>query len=521
MRTRRRAEGIAAGRGADWTRLARQVSAIAAGALLCTAVPLPASAAPITAFPVVSQGEGRLLTAELLNSGVDALLALDGAQAVNQYGTGNVSDDTPLDVNALSALNLQVGTTNLFGINGIIQLGAAGQYAGADDDASSVAFSGTVSEAGSLIGVGTVTPGPGLGDPLGHSALVSVTTTQLLGGGTDLVDLVIGVGAVAAGANQTTTGVQAGGFVIADLQVQVGGTLVEEPVGTIQSAVSPLIDAVNVFVEPDIVSPLMGGTVTVDLDDLLAVAGVAQISELAPGTNLLQYAPAAVVAKITTLTTALLAVLAAGIPAGPAGTAATVLLQGAQDVISPLLTGLSASLSGPLGAAIDALVQLDVNNTSTVAGTFTQNALTVGLGTEGALARVGLANASVGPNAGLDGVLPAISGLVPDNGPETGGTAVIITGTGFTGATGVLFDASPGTSVVVDDTTITVVSPAHPAGPVEVRVLHPNGPSGPLGFTYVRSALSDTGLDASPMALAALGLIAAGGVLLRRRPGAA
>ena len=47
-------------------------------------------------------------------------------------------------------------STNLFGDNGIIQLGTVGQYAQARDDGSSSAFSGAVSAAPGLIGVGSV-----------------------------------------------------------------------------------------------------------------------------------------------------------------------------------------------------------------------------------------------------------------------------------------------------------------------------------------------------------------------------
>ncbi|GIT79810.1 hypothetical protein LLS1_14790 [Leifsonia sp. LS1] len=82
--------------------------------------------------------------------------------------------------------------------------------------------------------------------------------------------------------------------------------------------------------------------------------------------------------------------------------------------------------------------------------------------------------------------LPAISSLAPTSGPVTGGTPVTITGTGFTGATGVTFDGTPGVGFsVVNDTTITVASPAHAAGPVDVVVQHPIGDSAPATFTYL------------------------------------
>jgi hypothetical protein len=66
--------------------------------------------------------------------------------------------------------------------------------------------------------------------------------------------------------------------------------------------------------------------------------------------------------------------------------------------------------------------------------------------------------------------LPTVTALQPSTGPEGGGTTVIITGTGFTGATAVAFGAAPATSFTVDlDTQITAVSPPG-TGTVDVRV---------------------------------------------------
>ncbi|MFP7759632.1 IPT/TIG domain-containing protein, partial [Marisediminicola sp. LYQ85] len=82
-------------------------------------------------------------------------------------------------------------------------------------------------------------------------------------------------------------------------------------------------------------------------------------------------------------------------------------------------------------------------------------------------------------------VVPAVAEIDPDRGPEVGGTEVTITGTDFTGATGVTFDGVEGTDFeVVSDTEITVTTPANPAGTVDVVVLHPDGNSAPVDFTY-------------------------------------
>jgi hypothetical protein len=75
---------------------------------------------------------------------------------------------------------------------------------------------------------------------------------------------------------------------------------------------------------------------------------------------------------------------------------------------------------------------------------------------------------------------PTITSVSPASGPTAGGTTVTITGTGFTGATAVLFgNGAPATGFTVspDGTTITVNSPAHAAGAVNIKVTTPSGAS--------------------------------------------
>jgi len=62
---------------------------------------------------------------------------------------------------------------------------------------------------------------------------------------------------------------------------------------------------------------------------------------------------------------------------------------------------------------------------------------------------------------------------------------VTITGTNLGGATGVTFDGIAGTGLVVtSDTSLTITSPAHAAGPVDVVVQTVTVPSAPQTFTY-------------------------------------
>jgi hypothetical protein len=70
-----------------------------------------------------------------------------------------------------------------------------------------------------------------------------------------------------------------------------------------------------------------------------------------------------------------------------------------------------------------------------------------------------------------------VTGLNPSEGPETGGTSVIISGAGFTGATQVLFGGFAGTGLTVDNASqITSISPTG-SGTVDVLVATPTGTS--------------------------------------------
>ncbi|MFQ5642381.1 MAG: IPT/TIG domain-containing protein, partial [Thiogranum sp.] len=81
---------------------------------------------------------------------------------------------------------------------------------------------------------------------------------------------------------------------------------------------------------------------------------------------------------------------------------------------------------------------------------------------------------------------PAIASVVPNSGPESGGTAVTISGTLFDPSATVEFDGISATSVtVVDSNTITATTPAG-AGVVDVTVTTVNSQAVlGLGFTYI------------------------------------
>jgi IPT/TIG domain len=85
----------------------------------------------------------------------------------------------------------------------------------------------------------------------------------------------------------------------------------------------------------------------------------------------------------------------------------------------------------------------------------------------------------------------SIGSVGPNSGPATGGTSVVISGTGFTNSASVSFGGVAAASVVVvSSTELQAVTPVHPSGTVTVAVTqNPHNQSATLtgGFTYISS----------------------------------
>jgi hypothetical protein len=82
-------------------------------------------------------------------------------------------------------------------------------------------------------------------------------------------------------------------------------------------------------------------------------------------------------------------------------------------------------------------------------------------------------------------VPPTIRSLAPSSGPA--GTVVTLTGAHLAGATEVLWGKASSSVTCSTATSCTAVAPAHPAGPVSVRIVGPNGESkksSEAEFTY-------------------------------------
>ena len=82
---------------------------------------------------------------------------------------------------------------------------------------------------------------------------------------------------------------------------------------------------------------------------------------------------------------------------------------------------------------------------------------------------------------------PTLTGIDPTEGPETGGTLALLTGTNLAGTTGVDFGGSAATIITVTDTAILVTTPAHAAGTVDVTATDGATTTDPLAFEFTEA----------------------------------
>jgi hypothetical protein len=81
---------------------------------------------------------------------------------------------------------------------------------------------------------------------------------------------------------------------------------------------------------------------------------------------------------------------------------------------------------------------------------------------------------------------PTLTSVAPSQGPVSGGTSVILTGSHFTGATSVKFGTVSASSFsVASDTQITATAPAEAAGSVNVTVTTAGGTSNSFTYFYL------------------------------------
>jgi hypothetical protein len=81
----------------------------------------------------------------------------------------------------------------------------------------------------------------------------------------------------------------------------------------------------------------------------------------------------------------------------------------------------------------------------------------------------------------------ALATITPPKGPAAGGTAVVLTGSGFASGATVTFDGVAATDVKLTSTKIDAMTPPHAVGKVDVEVRNPDGGTAKMvaSFDYV------------------------------------
>lgn len=220
------------------------------GVLTATAV-LALTAAPGAALAATEDGpapttshvtaEGRFITGKTPLGSLDKIAQLHGAYSPGGQAPETVSN--PLKVSILNSLNIDLGDKlQLFGKQGVIQLGALAQYAHTDPLGTQVAASGAISDQGA-ISVGGSAEAPAnahlnLTGLLGNGAISAITKP--------LVDeLTVDIGALSARAETTTGGDAALSYQLGDIKSRLHSPAVENLSAGVRSVFDSASSGIN------------------------------------------------------------------------------------------------------------------------------------------------------------------------------------------------------------------------------------------------------------------------------------
>ncbi|HLS63262.1 MAG TPA: choice-of-anchor G family protein [Ruania sp.] len=225
------------------------VAAVALGAVGLSGPLAPASAAQSDD----SEAEGRLLTGGGVVN-LNDIAELAGAYSAHPSAPGVVDD--PLSLEVLNSLDLDLGDgLQLFGENGVIGLGALGQYGSTAEDEVPLASSGLVNADGSIA--------VGGGDP-GENAYVDLTPLLDEAGLTDLLS----EARVELGALSALATVDENGDPVGDYQIASGTLNLTSPaVAGLSDTLSESLDQVSGPIN-DLAGE--GGVIDETLDPLLS-----------------------------------------------------------------------------------------------------------------------------------------------------------------------------------------------------------------------------------------------------------
>ncbi|HEY0217449.1 MAG TPA: choice-of-anchor G family protein [Cellulomonas sp.] len=421
-------------------------------------VDLSAVTAGLFAQPLVSQN--GLVSIDLTTGVITVDLA--------QLHGGNLND-LPANTSLLTSTEIGQITdtvTELLGeVTGVVTDAVAAAL-------STTAVTITLNPVATATGGATVTGAP----------TVVVTTT--------LGDLLAGTpGTVTAGGDLAVNGtVVPLTAIAAAVQPQVVGTVLPAAAGPVQAALAtPVIaDTIDGVVDGVVagLDPLLGQviagllSITVNQQPTLPVAGStapftvrALAVQVLPGANAVSLG----LARSTVRTLAAL-------PVAPAVTGFT-------PTAGPTRGGTTVTLTG---TGLDSVSEVDFGGLPGTGLVVAPGGGSLTVVTPASETAGGVPVTLVSPAGNVTAgtpftyVAPTVTAVNPAQGPQAGGTAVTITGTGLTGATGATFGGAAATNVVVvNDTTITATVPAG-TGVVDVAVQLPGADAGLTGaYAYL------------------------------------
>ncbi len=232
----------------------RQLTAAASTLVLASGLTM-AGAVPAQAVPGdVSEGLGKFLGGEAAGIDLDSIAEVEGAYAENPSGVNPV-DANPLSAEVLNSVGVDLNDSlQLFGPNGVIELGAVNQFGQAEDSGYAAAASGAVNDQGAI----------SFGGSQEFPSNAEVNLTALLGSEFQgsVTDLALSLGALSSSAVAEPGQVPTSDYQIAGAKLELDSPLVDELVAGVNEEVVPNVDgAVATLTGP-------GGALAGALDDV-------------------------------------------------------------------------------------------------------------------------------------------------------------------------------------------------------------------------------------------------------------
>ncbi len=209
-----------------------------------------------------SRAGARFLDGTVLGTDLDEIAELAGVDVENLGDPEAVTDANPLDVTLLDSININVDPNLQIPLSDIIKLGAANQWATAEDGAESHAATGAVADNGAI----------GTGVDAGFPANATFDLTDLLGEGlTDTIaDVELELGAVSSEAHLEPSDDD---FEVSRDYEIAGGEL---------RVTVPLLSGLNLSLGDDAAVWIEDGTIVIDLDLLFE-----SLNDLPPNSELI------------------------------------------------------------------------------------------------------------------------------------------------------------------------------------------------------------------------------------------